>query len=867
MFMISFFSSKKLPFLLPVFFFWAFALAAQQPQKQNPAQSNNGRLYGKVVDETTGKGLGYASVQLVAMRMDSASGSKKEKVIAGQLTEENGEFSLENLPVMGKFRLKIIFMGYASAEQEVSFGPFSGRPNNGEGSMNMAAFDKDLGNIVLAATAQLLKEVTITGEGSAVSLSLDKKVYKVDKDGVAAGGTAEDVLKNVPSLSVDIDGNVSLRNAAPQIFVDGRPTTLTLDQIPADVMDNIEVISNPSAKYDASGGNAGIVNIVLKKERRVGYNGNVRAGVDMRGRANLNADLNARQGKINAFIGGGYNGRKSVGTGETDRYNRFGDPLTNVFQSTMSEHNRFFASVRGGLDWFVNNRNTVTFSGNYHGGRMRGFDEIGIDTDTLLASGIRSSSAVRNTDNTRRWGNFGGQMLYKHLFPKDGKEWTADINLNQSHFDNQGNFITGYLQPVYQSMQQQNGEGNNRFITAQTDFVNPINSSMKVEAGARVAIRTYRSENASYNFDYTSNQYVRAPTYADQYEFNDQIYAAYATFSHSFKNWGYQAGLRAERSTYTGTLTDVDTSFTNAYPLSLFPSLGITYKLNDEDNVQLTYSRRINRPNFFQMTPFPDFSDSLSLSRGNPDLVPEFTNSLELSYQNIFSAAHNLLTTLYYKRAVDLITSYQFTEFDPALQRDIIVSSYANSNSSMAYGLELTLKNKFWEKLELTTNLNFYNSAVDAKNVENDLSNEQFTWLIKESLTLKLPAKITFQASGEYQSRTAFALNSGSRYMGWGGGPSSSAQGYTVPSWFVDLSLRKDIWNRAASVTLSVQDIFRSRRGGSHSESPFFVQDSWRRRDPQFVRLNFSWRFGKFDVALFKRKNTRVNTEGMDSGF
>ncbi|MCC6463496.1 MAG: TonB-dependent receptor [Saprospiraceae bacterium] len=831
----------------------------------NPAQLNIGRFYGKVLDESTGKGLAYASVQLSAMRFDSTSRSMKEVLLAGQLTEENGDFSLENLPAMGQFTLKISFMGYASLEQKVSFGLTpGGRPGAG---FDPGKLDKDLGNITLATSSKMLKEVTVSGEASVVSLALDKKVYKVDKNAVAAGGNAEDALKNVPSLTVDIDGNVAMRNAAPQIFVDGRPTTLALDQIPADAIDNIEVISNPSAKYDASGGTAGIINIVLKKERRVGYNGSIRAGIDKRGRGNLNGDLNARQGKINVFLSGGYSARKSIGNGETDRYNLFGSPLTNVYQSSNSENGRGFINSRAGIDWFVDNRNTLTLTGNFHGGRFRSFDELGIQTDTLLSAGRVSTFATRNSDNTRQWKNLGSQLLYKHLFPKEGKEWTADLNYNSSRWDNKGFFATTYQQSATETRQQQNGEGDNQFVTVQTDYVDPIGPKMKIEAGARAAIRNYNSENGNFQYDFQQGAYVRTPGFADKYKFNDQVYAAYATFSNSYSQWGYQLGLRAESSTYTGTLIDIDSTFSNEFPLSLFPSVFLTYKLNEEDNVQLSYTRRINRPNFFQLVPFPDFSDSLLLSRGNPGLIPEFTNSLEASYQNIFNRAHNLLATVYYKQTTNLITSYQYSEFNAALNREVIVSTFANSNSSQAYGLELTLKNTFWSKIELTSNLNFYNSIVNARNIESNLSNEQFTWFVKENLSIKLPAQLTLQLSGEYQSRTAVSLSNPSMHGGWRGGPSSSAQGYTIPNWFVDVSLRKDLWNRTASISLAVQDIFRSRRSGSHSESIYFVQDSWRRRDPQFVRLNFSWRFGKFDASLFKRKNNKVNAEGMDSGF
>ena len=838
----------------------------------NPAQFNIGHFYGKVVDEATGKGLGYASVQLTGMRFDSISKSMQPILIAGQLTADNGDFSLENLPVRGEFTLKVSYLGYGEAEQKVSFGmpgkPGGERPGgNGPGAA-AGAVDKDLGNVRLAVSSQLLKEVTVTGEASQVTLALDRKIYRVDKDGVAAGGTAEDAMKNIPSLNVDIDGNLTMRNAAPQIFVDGRPTTLSLDQIPADAIDNVEVITNPSAKFDASGGNAGIVNIVLRKDRKVGYNGSVRTGVDMRGRVNLGGDLSVRQGKINTFVSGNLNQRRSLSTGITDRQNLFGAARTNVFQTSASENQGYFASGRMGIDWFVTNRTTFTVAGNYTTGVFNSMDDLRIRTDTVDSA---SSLALRHTDNQRMFRNFGGQLLFKHLFPKEGKELTADVNYNGARFENDGLFNTDYQDsPLRTQQQQQLGSGTNNFVTLQTDFVNPLTAKMKLELGARAALRTYQSENESARFNFLSGQFERTPGFADQYKFDDQVYAAYGTLSHSFPKWGYQVGLRAESSRYVGTLLDIDSTFQNDYPVSLFPSLFLTYKLNEDDNVQLSYTRRINRPSFFNLIPFYDFSDSLLLSRGNPGLRPDFTNSLELQYQNIFVQGHNLLLSVYYKQATDLITRYQSLEYNNVLKRDVIVSSFANSNSSIAYGTEMTLKNTFFKIIELTSNLNVYNSIVDAQNVESSLKTEQFTWFAKENLAIKLPRAFTVQFSGSYQSRTAYSTDGGGGGRGgpggggggWMGGTSSTAQGYSIPVWFVDASLRKDLWKRKGTITLNMQDIFRSRRTGSHSESAFFVQDSWRRRDPQLVRLNFSYRFGKFDVSLFRRKNTRVESEG-----
>ncbi|MEI6411490.1 MAG: TonB-dependent receptor, partial [Bacteroidota bacterium] len=853
--------------------------AAQNPGGGRPGgqgggeqrqQMSIGRFYGKVIDDATGKGIGYASVQLIGMKFDTTQHRMVKGLIAGQLTEENGDFSLENLPIRGDFTLKIAFLGYASTEQTVTFGipgrgqegqPGDKKPEgqqgfngkNGQGNsmkMNPGAFDKDLGNIRLGASAEILKEVTIEGNSGQITLALDKKVYHVDKDASAAGGTAEDALKNIPSLNVDIDGNLTMRSAAPQLFVDGRPTNLTLDQIPSDAIDNVEVITNPSAKYDASGGNAGIVNIVLKKDRRVGYNGSVRGGVDARGRVNLGGDLNAREGKINVFVGGNLNQRKSISSGGTDRYNLTGNPLTNVFQQSASQNTGYFAMGRGGIDWFIDNRNTLTASGNYNGGNFDSGDDLKIQTDTLRNSGLRTGHALRNSSSSRNHGSYGSQLLYKHLFPKEGKELTADLNLNGSRSKSQGNFTTNYLDQNRQSVQRQEGKGSNAFFTAQTDFSNPLNGGRKMELGARAAIRDFRSENNSFNR--INNEYVLAPNFAGRYKFNDQVYAAYGTFSQSYPKWGFQGGLRAESSVYTGVLLGNDSTFTNKYPISLFPSAFATYKINDADNVQLSYSRRINRPNFFQLIPFPDFSDSLQLSVGNPGLKPEFTNSLELSYQNIINSNHNVLVSVYYKRASNLITRYQSLQKDVIPGRNVIVSTYQNSNSSTAYGTELTVKNTVFKIVDITSNINLYNSIVDARNISANLKIEQFTWFIKENLSLRLPLNITFQANGSYQSRTAFSIDGGREGGfrggggggGWGGGPTNTAQGYSIPVWFVDLSLRKDLWKRKASITLSVQDVFRSRRNGSHAESAFFIQDTWRRRDPQLARINFSYRFG-----------------------
>jgi len=661
--------------------------------------------------------------------------------------------------------------------------------------------EKDLGNIDLVSTAQSLETVVVTGQKATVILALDKKNYRVDKDASATGGNAVDALKNVPSLSVDIDGNVALRNGAPQIFVDGRPTTLTLDQIAADTIETVEVITNPSAKYDAGGSSSGVVNIVLKKDKRLGYNGNVRLGADIRGGYNLGGDLNAGGREINLFVSGNLNQRKGYSIGETNQQNLIGVPLTSFTQNRANQMQGAFANFRGGLDWFVDNRNTFTFTGSYTHGNFNPEDVLTSRVDSFYESGIKSNQYVRNADQSRNFKNFGSSIQFKHLFPKQGSEWTADLNFNRVRFLGGSDYLTTYSQGL-QDLERQRNIGHGQFITFQSDLVNQISPAIKIETGIRASLR--RNTSSDLNQFSVDGEWIDLDCISDHYQFNDDVYAAYATASHEMGPWGYQVGLRSESSFYQGSLTGIDSSFNINYPVSLFPSLFVTRKLNQDADVQLSYTRRINRPNFFQTMPFTDISNTLNPRRGNPQLRPEFTNSVELSYQKLFTQNHNLLFSLYYKQTTDLITAYLSEEFVPELEEDLVVTTFNNSNSSYAYGGELTVKNTLFKNIDLTSNINVYQSKVDASNVEVGLSIDRISWFLKEQLSLKMPAGLILQLSGEYQSKASFTPASDSR-MPWGPPTLNTAQGYALANWFVDLALRKDLLNRKASLTLKYQ--------------------------------------------------------------
>jgi hypothetical protein len=289
-------------------------------------------------------------------------------------------------------------MGYKPYDQKVAFDLNLGRgagQQAGDMQQAMAGVDKDLGNVKLSTDVQTLEQVTVTSSKPLIQLGVDRKIYNVEKDISATGGTGVDVMKNIPSVAVDIDGNVTLRNSTPTIFVDGLPSTLTLDQIPADAIQSVEIITNPGAKFDASGGTSGILNIILKKNRKAGYNGNLRAGIDERGKFNLGGDINAKQGKVNVFANGNFNQRKSIATGNTNRYTFLNTPSDSLRQFDKNINEGYFAFGRLGVDYFIDNRNTLSVSGVIVHGSFTPTLTSDLFVDTINASGTISSYTHR----------------------------------------------------------------------------------------------------------------------------------------------------------------------------------------------------------------------------------------------------------------------------------------------------------------------------------------------------------------------------------------------------------------------------------------------------------------------------------------
>lgn len=837
-------------------------MPAGMPANRGAAQAPPaiGRVFGKIVD-SSGKGVSGASIVLLQHRMDTATKKMKEVLLRGGSTQANGDFNLEELPVMGQFTLTVSSKGFSTVSQKFSlFQPGAGQPS----------FEKDLGKIQLEKDVQQLETVVVTASTSRLKMDIDKKVFSVGSNIVSAGGTAVDVMKNVPSLNVDIDGNVTLRNAAPQLYVDGRPTTLTLDQIPADAIESVEVITNPSAKYDASGGNAGILNIVLKKNKKSGYNGTVNAGIDKRGGINGGASLNLRQDKFNFSVSMFGNQNRNRGTGETSIQSFLTNPVLLVDQSSSNRNKGGFLFGRAGLDFFATNRSTFSIGFTRVQGKMKPSDLL--KTDSTWDSGTPVSYSERTTANNREFNAYGFTAGYKYLFPRKGEELTADLNFFKGNNNSEANYSTSIFDHAGGTKtgaveQQILGNGNMQFLTIQTDYIRPFKGAAKLETGLRAQLRSMDNQQGNYFYNSSTGQFEKTSSASSNYSNYDNVYAGYISFKNSYKDFSYQLGLRGESSDYKGELTDTKQEFRNTYPISFFPSVFLSQKLKEQQEVQLSITRRINRPFFMQVIPFIDSTDQLNWSRGNAGLKPEFTYSAEMSYSKTLPGNNTLLASVYYKRTTDLITRYIDT-ITTASGDKRPLNTYTNADWSRAFGLELTGQFNLAKWWDMNSNFNLYNSKINASTITGANQEALWSYFAKMNNNFKLPHNFKIQLSGTYQSKTNQPVNQGGGFGPGGGGPpmggsQSTAQGYIKSNYGIDLALQKSfLKNNAASVTFSVNDIFRTRRFEQYTESAYFIQNSYRLNDVPMFRLNISYRFGQMDMSLFKRKNMKGDMEG-----
>lgn len=806
---------------------WIASVSAQQPINKEIASLTIGRLYGKIVDAQTKEPVAYASV-VVLQNLKNG----QDSLIGGSLTLENGDFNITNLP-MGAYKVKASFIGNNDLSLSVKIFP----PNN---------IEQDLGNLTMNVSSKVLATVEITAEKASTMLSLEKRVFNVDKSLTAAGGTAEDVLKSVPSVTVDMDGNAKLRDRSTTIYVDGKPTLMSLTQIPSDQIESVEVISNPSAKYEAST-SGGILNIVLKKNRKPGYNGVIGLGLGSQNRYNGMLNLNAHEGKwsVGAFYN--VNATNAPSTGYVYRTNLNTEGVVqNYFnQNTNVTFQNVFQIGRLNLDYALNNRNTISISGTKVNGTFNIMSKQ--NYEYLTPARQITSYGTRTTEPANDFKNNNVEAQWKKTFAKKNESLTALANYgwgsvsnvaswNTTGFDSQGAVLPDYPERV-----QINGANTNSQAIFQLDYVNPLTTTSKIEMGLS-SYWSGRNQNYFYKpFIYSENNYVQDNQFSQDTRITERINAAYVTYSGQLENKiNYQAGLRFEQSNMTGISHLAGTSdFGYSYPKSngkdllrsLFPALYISKKIDASTELGLNFSRKIQRPRFQQLMPGIQSNDKQNIQIGNPNLQPEFVNLAELNYNKIFGS-NNWLSTVYVSNETNTIKPFiQPSATDPT----VLVTRFVNGTNEFMYGLDNTLKLGFGKNFEVMFNANIFKFNVNV----DTFTNSGWAANGKINLTYKLPSNFSVQVNGAYE---------GNRPI-----PQGNRQGIA----YADFAVKKSFFHNAANVTFSVNDVFNTRKDITVFTQPTFIQETMRRRDSRYFKLSLQIPFGKADASIFKKSSKR----------
>ncbi len=820
--------------LLSLFLLVTTSVFAQKPSEGRTSALQIGRLDGKVLEADTKQPLAYASVMVVSKLVDG-----RDSLIGGALVGEKGEFNIVGLP-MGNFTVQVRFLGYKDWSKAVKINA----PNN---------LEQDLGDLLLVSDSKVLGTVEIKAEQVSTTMSLEKRVFNVDKNITTVGGTAEDVLKNVPSVTMDMDGNAKLRDRSTTIYIDGKPTLLALSQIPADQIESVEVISNPSAKYEAST-MGGILNLVLKKNRKPGYNGIVSVGAGTQQRYNGMLNLNAHEGKwsISSFYN--FNSSMVASNGYLYQTNRSPDEIVqNYFnQNTDIVFANSFQTGRLNLDYAANNRNTFSLAGTIAAGK---FNLTPFQRYEYLSPNRQVTSyGTRQTNPKNNFKNNNLEAQWKKTFAKKDKSliafgnytWgngTTSANWNTTGFD-----ATGTVLPEYPELVHINGGNTNAQAVFQLDYVNPINDSSKLEMGLR-SFWSERDQDYFFNpFSYETNQYVQDNDLSQVTRITENINAAYVTYSGRLKHQiQYQAGFRFEQSNLTGISRlqgtpnfgyDYPKGFGKDFLRAFFPSLYLSKKLDETSELGLNFSRKIGRPGFRQLMPGIQANDKQNIQIGNPNLQPEFVNTAELSYDKTLGEI-NWLSTIYIANETNTVK--------PLIQpsttdSSILVTSFANGKNELTYGIDNTLRFNIGNNLEVMFNANVFEFKV----VVDTFTNSSWTFNSKVNLTYRLPANISLQLNAGYD---------GNRPL---------PQGNRKAIAYMDFAIKKSFFHNAANVVFSVNDVFDTRRDISLFMQPTYLQEVMRRRDTRYFKLAVQIPFGKADASMFKRLKEGKKQGGQD---
>ncbi len=813
--------------IFAVLFLISSTVLYSQPQDGRPRMAI-GKIRGVVLDNKNKVPVEFSTIALYR--------KKDSTLVTGTVADNKGAFELTSLE-FGRYYMKVNFIGYKVS----SIDTLMITPKHTE---------INIGIIRLHSSNEQLNEVEVSTEKSSMQLGIDRKIFNVEKSIVSDGGSASDVLKNIPSVSVDIDGNVSLRGSQNvTVLVDGRPSSITgtnkaaiLQQLPASSIESIELITNPSAKYDPDG-MSGIINIVLKKNKLAGLNGGVSVSVGTFDKYSGSANISYRNSKLNIYANFGYRDHTRTGSGWSNRQNILTDTTFFLNSESSSLNRNTSSNLKAGIDFYLNDKNTLGFSVSGNKGL-----EYGLSNSYYSeVSGTNETSATywRDEKSSDAPQNIDYNLNFRRTFTKPKQELTFDATYSSSS----GKAISNYSERDYTGKygvknnypfrQNTSTKSANGVTNMQLDYSQPLKNQMKLEAGGKVILRNIDSKFVSETYSYTVQDFLYDTQVNNDFLYHENIYAAYATFQGQIKKFGYQLGLRGEQANTQSLLVTTGESYKNNYA-NLFPSVHLSYKINKDNEFQLSYSRRINRPNTRSLNPFKDMSDPYNIRVGNPFLKPEYINSYELSYMKYWEKA--VLTSSVYYRKTEGVISRIKTLGDSTISYVTMV----NLTSSSSYGFELIAKNDITKWWNTTASVNLFQTVIDGSNVDADLQNNNFSYELKLISNMKFFKNLDFQVTANYS------------------GPSITAQGKVKEVFTIDSGIKNDIF-RNASLSLNVSDITNARRMRWESEGSNFTQTMQRRRESRIATLTFSYRFGKA-ADNKKTRQRKSDSNEMDSG-
>jgi outer membrane receptor protein involved in Fe transport len=730
-------------------------------------------------------------------------------LVTGVATDDQGFFSISAKP--GNYRLKVSFLSYEEQQFDVP----------------LQNANVDLGNVTLKVASQILETVTVQGEKSQMELNLDKRVFHVGKDLSNISGSASEILDNVPSVTVDVDGNISLRGSQNvRILIDGRPSGLTgistadaLRQLQGNMIETIEVITNPSARYDAEG-EVGIINIILKKEKNKGINGSFSLNAGYPHLAGASFNINMRRKAFNFFSSYGLSYRSGPGRGHSFQSFRDADTSFSYRQNTSRERSDLSHNGRAGIDYYFNDKNILTGSvivRNSHALNETRNNYSDFDSNGML---VREVLRTENEREPERSGEVA--ISYKRLYAQKGRMLTADIKWIEDREIETADFTQTDFSQDSTGYQKSRNTENERNALAQFDYVHPFATKGKIETGFKSTLRVIGNDFKVEQRNADTENWSVLPQLDNNLIYNENIYAAYVIAGNEVKRFSWQGGMRAELSDIAVELTDTHEENNQDY-FNLFPSAHLSYEIKEEKTVQLSYSYRISRPRFRDLMPFSNYSDNRAVNVGNPKLKPEYTHSIEAGYLINWENGSALAST-YYRYRTGVITQISFVDSTGFTRAQPV-----NLATEDAYGLEFNISlspNKWWR---VNSNANFYRAITEGNYQEQEFFSDTYSW------TNRTTSRITF--FGEWDFQTGFNYRA----------PRVTPQGKDKSMYFVDLGLSKDIFKGKGTLTFAVRDLLNSRKFRSVVDRPeegLYSERVFLGRVRQFL-LTFTYRLNK----------------------